>query len=45
MLDRFYEKNKDPLDEFQILRVKDRLNQGTRDILINVQLQNNGLVC
>ena len=36
--------NKTDRDRFKIVRVKDRLEQGTRDIMINGQV-NRGLVC
>ena len=41
---RLTEKSNDPKDPFHIVRVKDRLGTGTRDILINAQIDK-GLVC
>ena len=41
---RLNEKNNDPGDPFKIIRTKDLLSHGTRDILINAQL-GKGLVC
>lgn len=38
------DQNKTNKDKFSIVRIKDRLNQGTRDIMINAQI-NKGLVC
>jgi hypothetical protein len=38
------EQNKINKDRFGIVRIKDRLNLGTRDIMINAQI-NKGLVC
>jgi hypothetical protein len=37
-------QNKLNKDKFNIVRIKDRLNQGTRDIMINAQI-NKGLPC
>lgn len=37
-------QNKLNKEKFNIVRIKDRLNQGTRDIMINAQIQK-GLVC
>lgn len=44
LLKRLKDKSNDSNDPFNIIRVKDRLNSGTRDILINAQV-GNGLVC
>ena len=38
------EKSNDKDDPFEIVRIKDRLSMGTRDILINAQV-GRGLVC
>lgn len=44
LIRRLNEKSNDPADPFKIIRIKDRLRNGTRDILINAQLRK-GLVC
>lgn len=38
------DKNDDPDDPFTIVRIKDRLSTGTRDILINATFTPGGLV-
>jgi hypothetical protein len=45
LLKRLKDKNDDSKDPFKIVRIKDRLNTGTRDILINATLGEGGLVC
>lgn len=48
MITRLKEKNNDPNDSFKIMRVKDRLNQGTRDVLINAWISKKngtGIIC
>jgi hypothetical protein len=44
LLRRINDKSNDPNDPLKIVRIKDRLNSGTRDILINAQV-GKGLVC
>jgi hypothetical protein len=44
LIRRLNEKSNDPSDPFKIIRIKDRLSNGTRDILINAQI-NKGIVC
>jgi hypothetical protein len=40
----FLSQTKNNKGKFSIVRIKDRLNLGTRDIMINAQI-NKGLVC
>jgi len=44
LLRRLNEKSNDPSDPFVIIRIKDRLANGTRDILINAQISR-GIPC
>jgi hypothetical protein len=41
---RIYEQLQARSDYFEIIRVKNKLNEGTRDILINLKLKNSFLV-
>lgn len=38
LIKKFEELHEDPNSGFELVRVKDRLNQGTRDILVNARV-------
>jgi len=42
---RIYEQLQTRTDYFEIIRVKNKLNEGTRDILINLKLKDSFLIC
>lgn len=42
---RIYKALEERSDYFEIIRVKNKLSEGTRDILINLKLKNSFLIC
>lgn len=44
-INRIYQRIIERKDYFEVIRIKNKLNEATRDILINLKLKNSFLIC